>query len=121
MATPRSAASDTCVVKIGVDADIVTPIAATLTADRALQSSMRMMLRSRRHTGQERKLRNLLKRVKIMRTNKDITLDFLRNQLKQLEEEEERLTQINYHTEAKTISYLKQYTLDALEKIENYT
>jgi len=56
-----------------------------------------------------------------MRTNKDITLDFLRNQLKQLEEEEERLTQINYHTEAKTISYLKQYTLDALEKIENYT
>jgi len=58
---------------------------------------------------------------KIMRTNKDIILDFLRNQLKQLEEEEERLTQINYHNEAKTISYLTQYTLDALEKIENYT
>ena len=55
-----------------------------------------------------------------MRTNKDIILDFLRSNIRQLEEEEERLTQINYHTEAKTISDLTQYTLDALEKIENY-
>ena len=99
-------------------ADIATPIAATLMEERELQSSMRIMLRSKERTEQGRRLR---KRVKNMRTNKDIILDFLRNQLKQLEEEEKRLTQINYHTEAKTISYLTQYTLDALEKIENYT
>lgn len=60
MVTPRSAVSDTYVAKIGVDADIATPIAATLTAGRELQRSTKIRLQSKERTGRGRRLKRKL-------------------------------------------------------------